>query len=88
MRWLPHLAVSTRLRLSMALVAAMFAYIDQSLVTALPWILLVVTLDLAAASLAYLTVIQGAFRHTQLIALLVVGTVSAGIGMGSEGSWS
>lgn len=88
MRWLPHLAVSTRLRLSMALVAAMFAYIDHRLVTALPWILLVVTLDLAAASLAYLTVIQGAYRHTQLVALLVVGVVSAGIGMGSEGSWS
>ena len=88
MRWLPHLAVSTRLRLAMAAVAGLFAYIDHSFVTALPWILLVVTLDLAAASLGYLTVIQGAFRHTQLIALLVVGVVSAGIGMGSEGSWS
>jgi signal transduction histidine kinase len=88
MRWLPHLAVSTRLRLAFALVAGMFAYIDKSLVEALPWILLVVTLDLTAAGLAYITVIEGAVRHTQLIAILTFSTVVAGIGMGHSGAWA
>lgn len=88
MRWLPHLAVSTRLRLAFALLAGMFAYIDESLSTGLPWILLIVTLDLAAAGLAYLTVIEGAVRHTQLIAILTVGTMVAGMAMGSNGPWS
>jgi signal transduction histidine kinase len=88
MRWLPHLAVSTRLRLAFALLAGMFAYIDERLAAGLPWILLVVTLDLAASGLAYLTVIEGAVRHTQLIAILTVCTVVAGMGMGSSEPWS
>ena len=88
MRWLPHLAVSTRLRLAFALLAGMFAFIDQSLSQAIPWILLIVTLDLAASTLGYLTVIEGAVRHTQLLAILTVCTVVAGMGMGSAGPWS
>jgi hypothetical protein len=62
--------VSTRLRLAFALLAGMFAYIDHSLATGLPWILRIVTLDLSASALAYVTVIEGPARHSQLIALL------------------
>jgi signal transduction histidine kinase len=66
----------------------MFAYIDQGLIDALPWILLIVTLDLAAAGLAFVTNIDGAVGRTQLIAMLTVGTVVAGIAKGYSGPWS
>jgi signal transduction histidine kinase len=88
MRWLPHLAVSTRLRLAFALLAGMFAYIEGSLLEGLPWILLVVVLDLSAAGLAYLTGVAGRVRTAQLLALVLAGAVTAGVAMGYAGAWS
>ena len=79
MRWLPHLAVSTRLRLAFALLAGMFAYVNGSLLDAVPWILLVVTLDLAGSGLAYLGGTTGRVRTAQLWALLLSGAMVAGV---------
>ena len=55
MRWLPRLSVATRLRLGIALLAALLAALDGSLLPGLPWLLLVVTLDLAASGFQYLS---------------------------------
>ncbi|MDU0312654.1 histidine kinase [Phycicoccus sp. M110.8] len=88
MKWMPHLAVSTRLRLAFALLAGMFAYIDGNLLAGLPWILLVLTLDLTAAGLAYLTVLDTAVRRAQVWALLCGSAVVAGLAMGYASGWA
>lgn len=88
MRWLPHLAMSTRLRLGLAVLAALFALMDSTPLVSLPWILLVVTLDLAASGLAYFSLSDTAIRRIQLLALFVVNAAVAGIAMGSAESWS
>ena len=72
MRWLPHLAVSTRLRLAFGLLAGLFAYIDHQLIEALPWVLLVMVLDLGASALAYLTVMSKRARRLQVFSLIVL----------------
>lgn len=88
MRWLPHLAVSTRIRLAMALVAAMFASLSNDILRGLPWILLTVTLDLAASALPALSPKDTATRRIQLTGLLVAGALVAGLAMGYTGPWS
>ena len=88
MRWLPHLAVSTRLRLAFGLLAGLFAYIDHQLIEALPWVLLVMVLDLGASALAYLTVMSNRARRLQVFALIVAASGVAGVAMGYAGPWS
>ena len=51
MRWVPHLALATRLRLAFAVVALAVAQLSENLLTAVPWVLLVTTLDLGATAL-------------------------------------
>jgi signal transduction histidine kinase len=89
MRWLPHLAMPTRLRLGVALGVVILAALDDSLVTALPWILLVVTLDLSATGLAHLSpAVGGGIRRAQLFALLCASAVVAGAAMGYADPWA
>jgi signal transduction histidine kinase len=88
MRWLPHLGMSTRLRLGIALVAGTFAALDDSTVTGIPWVLLVITLDLAASGLAFLSPTVTGIRRAQLFALICASAVVAGVAMGSTGPWS
>ena len=88
MRWLPQLAVSTRLRIAFALLAGVFAYTAGDLVAGLPWILLVVVLDLAAAGLAVVTSDQGRGRQVQVLALVVASAMVSGLAMGYEGGWA
>src|SRR5699024_7589717 len=88
MRWLPHLSVSTRLRIAFGLLAGMFAYIDGSLMDGIPWILLIVVLDLTATGLAYLIRMDGPVRQAQLMALILGNAVAAGLAMGYAGPWS
>lgn len=88
MRWLPHLAVSTRLRLAYALLAGLFAYVDGSLIQGLSWILLVITLDLTATGLVHLTGAATPVRRAQVTFLIVAEAAAAGIAMGSQGPWA
>ena len=88
MRWLPRLAMATGLRLGVALVAMLLAFIDDSVLMALPWILLVTTLDLAATALAHIAGGTGTVRRTQLLALMLAGSVVAGVAMGYAGPWA
>ncbi len=88
MRWLPQLAVSTRLRLAFALLTGLLAYVDHTLLTGLPWILLVLVLDLAAAGLNHLSPPTNRTRRAQLLVLLLTGAAIAGIATGYAGAWS
>jgi signal transduction histidine kinase len=88
MRWLPRLAMATRLRLGIAVVAALFAAVDHAALTALPWILLTTTIDLTASSLAHASTGTPAVRRVQLLALMCSGALVAGVAMGYAGPWS
>ena len=88
MRWLPSLAMATRLRLGMAVVTALFAAADHRLVTALPWILLVTTLDLTATALARGGLDVTPRRQTELLGLVCVAALVAGAAMGYVSPWS
>jgi len=88
MRWLPRLSVATRLRLGIALLAALLAALDGSLLPGLPWLLLVVTLDLAASGFQYLSESGRAIGRLQLLALYCVAAAAAGVAMGYSGAWS
>ena len=88
MRWLPSLAVSTWLRLGMAVVAALYAQLEGDFITAVPWILLVVTLDLGATIAAQLGKVARTIRRVQLFALVAANAVVAGVAMGYAGGWS
>ena len=88
MRWLPRLSVATRLRLGIAVLAALLAALDGSLLPGLPWILLVVTLDLAASGFQYLSQSGNAIGRMQLFALYCVAAAIAGVAMGYAPAWS
>ncbi len=88
MRWLPDLAVATRLRLAMALVALLFALYEGKGAEAAPWIALVATIDLSASVLAYVSSTGSAVRRAQLLALLCANAFVAGVAMGYAGPWS
>ena len=88
MRWLPDLAVATRLRLAMALVALLFALYEGKGAEAAPWIALVATIDLSASVLAYVSSTGSAVRRAQILALLCANAFVAGVAMGYAGPWS
>ncbi|WP_270886494.1 sensor histidine kinase [Pedococcus sp. 5OH_020] len=88
MRWLPRPALSTRLRLGFAVVVAMFAALEGELITGLPWILLVVTLDLSASAVEYVGHDNRAVQRRQLLAVLAANCLVAGVAMGYSGSSS
>ena len=88
MHWLPSLAVATRLRLGLALITALFAAADGQWLTALPWVLLVATLDLAATALGHGAAGKSEVRQPQVMALLCAAAMVAGVAMGYAGPWS
>ena len=88
MRWLPRLAMATRLRLGLAAITALFAAADGAGLTAAPWILLVVTLDLAATALPHISVENAVLRRPQVLALVCCTALVAGVAMGYGGPWS
>jgi signal transduction histidine kinase len=87
MRWLPRLSMATWLRLGLALVSLLFAA-RGPVVTALPWVLLVATIDLAATALQPARAEANSVRRKQAFALMCVGAVVAGAAMGFGGLWA
>lgn len=85
MRWVPHLALATRLRLAFAVVALAVAQLSENLLTAVPWVLLVTTLDLGATALLAGRAGGTAVRRRQAVAVLGAGAVAAGAGMAFGG---
>ena len=88
MRGVSVLSVSTRLRLGLAMLAVLFAAFDNALLDGLPWILLVITLDLAASGFEDLSSSGRAIGRMQLMVLLAANAAVAGIAMGYAGPWS
>ncbi len=88
MRWLPHLSMATRVRLGFALIALALSAIVDQLIEALPWILLVTTLDLAATVLLATPGGAKASRVRRVQALVIIGAaaVSAGVAMAYGGT--
>lgn len=81
MRWVPRPSMATRLRIGFALVALLIAATLGKALEALPWVLLVVTLDLAATALLASTSGSGAVRRRQAFAILIACAVAAGVAM-------
>jgi len=88
MRWLPHLSMATRVRLGFALIALALSAIVDQLIQALPWILLVTTLDLAATVLLATPGGAKASRVRRMQALVIIGAaaVSSGAAMAYGGT--
>lgn len=85
MRWLPRPSVATRLRIGFALATLLLAAALQSLAEALPWVLLVLTLDLAATVLLASPGAGSRQRRIQAQAILVIEAVAAGAAMAYGG---
>jgi signal transduction histidine kinase len=85
MRWAPRVSLGTRLRIGLVVAALAFAAIAGTVLAALPWAVLVLTLDLTA--LAVLSGAGGATsaRRTQAFALLCLAGVAAGASMAFSG---
>ena len=88
MRWLPRLAVATWLRLGIAALALVYGAVDERMLTTAPWVLLVVCIDLSATALHASRSGENPARARQVLALLCVEAVVAGVAMGYAGSWS
>jgi signal transduction histidine kinase len=88
MRWLPHLAVATRLRLAMAGVALLFAAMEGKALNAIPWVALVALIDLAASALTYVSTLTPAVRRAQQLALLTAAGLISGMAMGYADPWA
>src|SRR5688572_16501557 len=84
MRWLPRLSMATVLRLGFALAALVVAAFDHSVTEALPWILLVTTLDLVATFLLSPPV-PSRVRRMQAMAVLSIAAMAAGAAMAFGG---
>ena len=88
MRWLPRLAVATWLRLAIAALALLLATATDRLLTPVPWVLLVVVIDLSATALHASASGDSPVRRRQMFALLCVEALVAGVAMGYGGPWS
>ena len=85
MRWLPRLSVATRLRIAFALTALLLAALLGSVVETLPYVLLVLTLDLAATVLLASPGGASRLRRMQALALICAAAVSSGVAMAYGG---
>jgi signal transduction histidine kinase len=88
MRWLPRLAVATWLWLGIAALVALFAAIGDEILVGLPWILLVVSIDLAATALNATAGAATPTRRRELFVVLAGNAVVSGLAMGYGGPWS
>jgi signal transduction histidine kinase len=80
--------VATWLRLGIAALALLFAPFTQRFLPAVPWVLLVVTIDLCATALHASGTGESLVRRRQIFALLCAEAVVAGVAMGYAGAWS
>lgn len=84
MRWLPRLSMATLIRIGFALVALAIAAANRALPDALPWVLLVTTLDLIATGLLS-PVVPSRTRQVQALGVLSIAAVASGAAMAYEG---
>ena len=84
MRWLPRLSMATLIRIGFALAALTIAAVNHAVAAALPWVLLVTTLDLIATGLLALPV-PSRTRRIQALAVLSIAALASGAAMAYGG---
>lgn len=84
MRWLPRLSMATLIRIGFALAALTIAAANHAVAKALPWVLLVTTLDLIATGLLALPV-PSRTRRIQALAVLSIAALASGAAMAYGG---
>ena len=84
MRWLPRLSMATLIRIGFALASLTIAALTHSVANALPWVLLVMTLDLIATGLLS-QVVPTRTRRMQALAVLTVAALASGAAMAYGG---
>ena len=78
--WLAAFDASTRIRLGFALVSALIAVATSSALAVLPWLLLVVAVDLVVVTLGRMPISRGGMFDTIVLTLLAVEAATAGVG--------
>lgn len=84
MRWLPRLSMATLIRIGFALASLTVAALTHSVANALPWVLLVMTLDLIATGLLS-QVVPTRTRRMQALAVLSIAALASGAAMAYGG---
>ncbi|TQJ51671.1 histidine kinase [Phycicoccus sp. SLBN-51] len=84
MRWLPRLSMATLIRIGFALASLTIAALTHSVANALPWVLLVMTLDLIATGLLS-QVVPTRTRRMQALAVLSIAALASGAAMAYGG---
>jgi signal transduction histidine kinase len=84
MHWLPRLSMATLIRIGFALAALTVSAMTSSVAEALPWVLLVLTLDLVATVLLSPPV-PSRTRRIQALAVLSIAALAAGGAMAYGG---
>ena len=84
MRWLPRLSMATLIRIGFALAALIVAAATSSVANALPWVLLVLTLDLIATGLLS-QVVPTRTRRMQALVVLTIAALASGAAMAYGG---
>jgi signal transduction histidine kinase len=78
--WLAAFDASTRIRLGFALVSALIAVATGSALAVLPWLLIVVAVDLVVVALSRMPISRGGVFDTIVLTLLAVEAATAGVG--------
>lgn len=84
MRWLPRLSMATLIRIGFALAALAIAAANDAVRGAIPWVLLVTTLDLIATGLLA-PVVPSRIRQVQALGVLSIAALASGAAMAMEG---
>ena len=83
--WLPALELAATIRLGLAVVALLYAALTDHFLEVLPWVLLVVVLDLFIVSQGARWPQRGTVRGIRSLVLLTASAASAGVGYAVAG---
>jgi signal transduction histidine kinase len=83
---IPGLDASAKIRLAFAVLSGLFALLDHTVVEVLPWLLLVVALDLVIVGLDGLPISRRGVMNTMILTLLCVSAAAAGAGYALVGT--
>jgi signal transduction histidine kinase len=81
MRWIPRVPTAVRLRVALGVSCLLLAFVAGSGLELLPWVLLVVTLDICAFTILGLVKTSSRARENQGMILLCLAAVSAGLAL-------
>lgn len=82
---LPALSAPTKVRLGFAVIALLYAVLTESVVATLPWLLLVLSLDLTATALAAIPGLGDSRVRWMTLSYIVLSAAGAGAAFGIRG---